>query len=148
MFAGKIHRATVTEADLNYVGSVTIDKDLLEAADMFVGQQVDIVDVTNGARLSTYTIAGERGSGEIKINGAAAHHIHPGDTVIIISYALLNEVEAKDYKPHVVLVDKENRILHEGNVPGHVPGEFSTCCGGSSASSPLKSSGVDLKTGN
>src|SRR5215203_7017439 len=95
MMKSKIHRATVTQADLHYVGSVTIDEDLLAAADLLAGEQVDIVDVTNGARLTTYTIAGERGSGVIGINGAAAQLISEGDLVIVIGYGLLDDDEAR-----------------------------------------------------
>ena len=95
MMIGKIHRATVTQADLHYVGSITIDKLLLEAADLCPGQQVDVVDVTNGSRLTTYVIPGEPGSGQICINGAAAHLVHPGDTVIIIAYGMLADAEAR-----------------------------------------------------
>lgn len=110
MVVGKIHRATVTQADVNYVGSITIDSKLLEAADIYPGQKVDVVDVNNGARLSTYTIPGEPGSGEIKINGAAAKLVNPGDLVIIIAYALVPEAEARDTKPSVVHVDECNQI--------------------------------------
>lgn len=110
MVVGKIHRATVTQADVNYVGSITIDSELLEAADIYPGQKVDVVDVNNGARLSTYTIPGEPGSGEIKINGAAAKLVDPGDLVIIIAYALVPEAEARDTKPSVVHVDERNQI--------------------------------------
>lgn len=110
MVVGKIHRATVTQADVNYVGSITIDSKLLEAADIYPGQKVDVVDVNNGARLSTYTIPGEPGSGEIKINGAAAKLVDPGDLVIIIAYALVPEAEARDTKPSVVHVDERNQI--------------------------------------
>lgn len=110
MVVGKIHRATVTQADVNYVGSITIDSELLEAADIYPGQKVDVVDVNNGARLSTYTIPGESGSGEIKINGAAAKLVDPGDLVIIIAYALVPEAEARDTKPSVVHVDERNQI--------------------------------------
>lgn len=110
MVVGKIHRATVTQADVNYVGSITIDSKLLEAADIYPGQKVDVVDVNNGARLSTYTIPGEPGSGEIKINGAAAKLVNPGDLVIIIAYALVPEAEARDTKPSVVHVDERNQI--------------------------------------
>ena len=99
MLKSKIHRATVTQADLHYVGSVTVDEDLLDAADLLPGEQVHIVDVTNGARLETYVIAGERGSGVIGINGAAAHLVHPGDLVILISYGAMDETEAKSYHP-------------------------------------------------
>src|SRR6185437_15960094 len=99
MFKSKIHRATVTHADLHYVGSVTVDLDLLEASDILPGELVSIVDVTNGARLETYTIAGDRGSGVLGINGAAAHLVHPGDTVILISYAEMETAEARSYVP-------------------------------------------------
>ncbi|HEX3005881.1 MAG TPA: aspartate 1-decarboxylase, partial [Angustibacter sp.] len=91
MLLGKIHRATVTEADLHYVGSLTLDADLLDAAGLLPGQQVDVVDVTNGARLTTYVIEGERGSGVVCVNGAAAHLVHPGDVVIVIAYGLLDD---------------------------------------------------------
>lgn len=135
MLVGKIHRATVTAADLHYVGSVTIDGDLLDAANLLPGQQVDIVDVTNGARLTTYAIAGERGTGEVCINGAAAHHVHPGDVVIIIAYGLLSDADARSYVPAVVHVDAENRIVELGGDPGQVP---------DLPGSPLRSSGIPL----
>lgn len=121
MMTSKIHRATVTQADLHYVGSVTIDQDLLDAADLLEGEQVTIVDITNGARLETYAIAGDRGTGVIGINGAAAHLVHPGDLVIIIAYGMLNEAELREYSPHVVFVDADNRVLTEGNDPADVP---------------------------
>jgi aspartate 1-decarboxylase len=121
MMHGKIHRATVTQADLHYVGSVTIDGDLLEAADLLPGQQVDVVDVTNGARLTTYTIEGERGSGELCINGAAAHLVHPGDVVIVLGYALVDDREAREHRSHVVFVDRENRVVEVGHDAGHAP---------------------------
>ena len=111
----KIHRATVTQADLHYVGSVTVDEDLLDAADLLAGELVHIVDVTNGARLETYTIAGERGSGVLGINGAAARLVHPGDVVILIGYGQMETAEARAYQPHVVFVDAENRITGTGN---------------------------------
>jgi aspartate 1-decarboxylase len=111
MLKSKIHRATVTQADLHYVGSVTVDEDLLEAADLLPGEQVAIVDVTNGARLETYVIAGERGSGVVGINGAAAHLVHPGDLVILISYGLVDDAVARSYRPVVVHVDDRNRIV-------------------------------------
>jgi aspartate 1-decarboxylase len=117
MFKSKIHRATVTQADLHYVGSVTIDEDLMEAADLLPGEQVAIVDITNGARLETYVIAGQRGSGVIGINGAAAHLVHPGDLVILISYAQMDDATARSYVPRVVHVDAENRILSLGVDP-------------------------------
>jgi len=111
MLKSKIHRATVTQADLHYVGSVTIDGDLLDAADLLPGEQVAIVDVTNGARLETYVIPGPRGSGVIGINGAAARLVHPGDLVIIISYALLTDAESRTVAPRVVFVDADNRAV-------------------------------------
>jgi len=124
MLVGKIHRATVTEANLNYVGSITIDSDLLDAADLLPGQQVDIVDVTNGARLTTYVIAGERGRGGVGINGAAAHLVHPGDVIIIIGYGMLTDAEARNRAAHVVFVDADNRIVQLGSDPGDVPAGF------------------------
>ncbi|MBO3085040.1 aspartate 1-decarboxylase [Cellulomonas fengjieae] len=121
MMTGKIHRARVTAADLHYVGSVTVDAELLAASDILPGQQVDVVDVTNGARLTTYAIAGEPGSGQVCINGAAAHLVHPGDVVILIAYGQLSDEEARTYQPHVVLVDDANRIADVGDDPGQVP---------------------------
>ncbi|MGP9487525.1 aspartate 1-decarboxylase [Arthrobacter sp. MYb211] len=117
MFKSKIHRATVTQADLHYVGSITIDSELLAASDILPGELVSIVDVTNGARLETYTIAGEPGSGVIGINGAAAHLVHPGDLVIIISYAQMQDAEARAYVPSVVHVDGQNKMIHLGDDP-------------------------------
>jgi len=105
----KIHRATVTEANLNYVGSITIDEDLMEAADLWENEKVQVVNINNGARLETYVIPGPRGSGVICLNGAAARHAQPGDKVIIISYALMTEEEARSYKPRIVLMDEANR---------------------------------------
>jgi len=121
MMKSKIHRATVTQADLHYVGSVTVDLDLMEAADLLEGEQVAIVDITNGARLETYVIPGERGSGVIGINGAAAHLVHPGDLVILISYGQFDEVEIAAYDPRVVFVDADNRVVEVGDDPGHAP---------------------------
>jgi len=119
----KIHRATVTQADLDYVGSVTIDADLLDAAELLEGEQVAIVDNTNGARIETYVIPGPRGSGVIGINGAAAHLVHPGDLIIIMSYALMDEAEARALTPRVVHVDGRNRVVKIGNDPAEpVPG--------------------------
>src|ERR1700746_32023 len=115
MLKSKIHRATVTQADLHYVGSITVDEDLLAAADLIPGEQVAVVDVTNGARLETYVIPGPRGSGVIGINGAAAHLVHPGDLVILISYAVLSDVEARAIEPRVVHVDEQNHIVKLGN---------------------------------
>jgi aspartate 1-decarboxylase len=117
MFKSKIHRATVTHADLHYVGSVTVDLDLLDAADILPGELVSIVDVTNGARLETYTIAGERGSGVIGINGAAAHVVHENDIVILITYADMSTDEATAYVPQVVHVDACNGIICLGSDP-------------------------------
>ncbi len=111
MLKSKIHRASVTDCDLHYVGSITIDPDLLEAADILEHEQVHVVDVDNGARFETYTIAGERGSGEMKINGAAARLVHRGDTIIVISYAAYDKAEMEHYEPRVVHVDRQNQIL-------------------------------------
>ena len=126
MFHAKIHRARVTEADLHYVGSVTVDQELLEAAGILPYEQVDIYDITNGARLTTYALAGERGSGGIKINGAAAHLVRPGDLVILVAYGVFEEEEARSLKPTVVLVDERNRILEvrcaKGEPPQALPG--------------------------
>jgi aspartate 1-decarboxylase len=123
MMKSKIHRATVTQADLDYVGSVTLDAALMEAADLLEGEQVAIVDITNGARIETYVIPGERDSGVIGINGAAAHLVHPGDLVIIISYAMLSDAEARALEPKIVHVDEKNRIVKLGNDPAEpVPG--------------------------
>ena len=121
MMTSKIHRATVTQADLHYVGSVTVDEDLLDAADLLPGELVHIVDVTNGARLETYTIAGERGSGVLGINGAAAHLVHPGDLVILIGYAQMTTEEARAHRPSVVFVDADNRVVGTGDDPAEAP---------------------------
>jgi aspartate 1-decarboxylase len=121
MLKSKIHRATVTQADLHYVGSVTVDEDLMGAADLLAGEQVAIVDVTNGARLETYVIAGPRRSGVIGINGAAAHLIHPGDLVIMISYGVMDDAEARSYVPRVVHVDSRNRISGTCGDPAEPP---------------------------
>jgi len=121
MMKSKIHRATVTQADLHYVGSVTVDEDLLEAADLLPGELVHVVDVTNGARLETYTIAGERGSGVVGINGAAAHLVHPGDVVILIGYAQMETAEARTFTPSVVFVDETNTVVATGGDPAQVP---------------------------
>ncbi|KOX37520.1 aspartate 1-decarboxylase subunit alpha [Streptomyces sp. NRRL F-6491] len=123
LFKSKIHRATVTQADLHYVGSVTVDVELMEAADLLPGELVHIVDIDNGARLETYVIEGERGSGVIGINGAAAHLVHPGDLVILISYAQVEDAEARTFVPRVVHVDGENRIVELGaDASAPVPG--------------------------
>ncbi len=123
MMKSKIHRATVTQADLHYVGSVTVDEDLLDAADLLPGELVHIVDITNGARLETYTIAGERGSGVIGINGAAARLVHTGDLVILIAYGQMEDAEARELEPHVVFVDSENHVIGTGTDPAEaLPG--------------------------
>ncbi|MFE6702462.1 MULTISPECIES: aspartate 1-decarboxylase [Streptomyces] len=124
MLKSKIHRATVTQCNLHYVGSVTVDEDLMETADLIAGELVHIVDINNGARLETYVIAGPRGSGVIGINGAAARLVHEGDLVIIIAYAAVNDAEARKLEPRVVFVDEANRVLEAGTdpaaaLPGH-----------------------------
>ena len=111
MLKSKIHRATVTGSDLHYVGSITVDPDLLEAADILPHEQVAVVDVDNGARLETYTIPGERGSGTVQLNGAAARLVHTGDTIIVISYAEYDHEELSEYEPRVVHVDARNQII-------------------------------------
>jgi aspartate 1-decarboxylase len=123
MLKSKIHRATVTQADLHYVGSVTIDADLMDAADLLEGEQVTIVDIDNGARLVTYAITGERGSGVIGINGAAAHLVHPGDLVILIAYGTMEEAEARAYQPRIVFVDAANKPIDLGHDPAFVPAD-------------------------
>ena len=123
MLKSKIHRATVTDCDLHYVGSITVDPDLLEAADILEHEQVHVVDVDNGARFETYTIAGERGSGVIGINGAAARLVQPGDIVILIGYGQMETAEAREFVPHVVFVDADNRVVHTGADPAEaLPG--------------------------
>ena len=111
MLKSKVHRATVTDCDLHYVGSLTVDPDLLEAADIHEHEQVHVVDIDNGARFETYTIAGERGSGAMKVNGAAARLVHRGDTIILISYAHYDESELLDYEPRVVHLTRDNQIV-------------------------------------
>ena len=114
MMKSKVHRATVTDADVHYVGSITIDRDLMDAADLLEWEQVAVVDVDNGARLETYVIPGERGSGAICLNGAAAHLIHPGDRVIVISYCDVDDAEVADgWQPRIVHVDTANRQISE-----------------------------------
>jgi len=117
LMTSKIHRATVTQADLHYVGSVTVDEDLLDAANLLSGELVHIVDIDNGARIQTYTIAGERGSGVIGINGAAARLVHTGDLVILIAYGLMDDAEAREFKRSVVFVDADNKVLKTGSDP-------------------------------
>jgi len=113
MLYSKIHRATVTDANLNYVGSITIDQELLDASRMRVGQKVDIVNVNNGERFSTYTIPGERGKRDICLNGAAARKVHKGDKIIIIAYATMSEEEADSYAPRIVILDDENGVAQQ-----------------------------------
>ncbi len=115
MLYSKIHRATVTDADLNYVGSITIDEELMEAAKLVVGQKVDILNINNGERFQTYVIKGERGKRDICLNGAAARKAHPGDKIIIVAYANYDPKELETYEPTIVIVDENNdiqEILH------------------------------------
>lgn len=114
MLGGKIHRATVTEADLHYEGSITVDSDLLDAAGILPGEAVHIWDVTNGARITTYTLAGRPGSGEICVNGGAAHHVKPGDLIVIASFVEMDDSEARTWQPSAVFVDAANRIARIG----------------------------------
>ncbi len=117
MLRGKIHRATITDADLHYIGSITIDRELMDAAGLLAYEKVMVVDIDNGSRLETYVITGQPGSGTIAMNGAAARLIHKGDTVIIFSFAVVDEEEARSLKPRVVYVDEFNRI---SNIEDHV----------------------------
>ena len=119
VFKSKLHRATVTEANLNYVGSITIDEDLLDAADICVNEKVQVVNNNNGARLETYVIPGPRGSGVICLNGAAARLVQPGDRVIIITYAVIDDREAKTFEPTVVFLDDANRIAEIKSAEKH-----------------------------
>ena len=119
MFKSKIHRATVTEANLNYVGSITIDKTLLEASNILPGEKVQIVNNYNGARLETYVIEGEADSGMICLNGAAARLVQPGDNIIIIAYCWVNEEEARKHVPNIVFVDNKNRIIEIAELEKH-----------------------------
>ena len=113
MLYSKLHRATVTDANLNYVGSITIDQELLDAADMRVGQKIDIVNINNGERFSTYIISGERGKRDICLNGAAARKVHKGDKIIIIAYASMDAKEADAHQPKIVILDDDNGIEQE-----------------------------------
>jgi aspartate 1-decarboxylase len=117
MLKSKVHRATVTASDLHYVGSITMDPDLLERADILEHELVHVLDIDNGNRFETYTIAGRRGSGEVQVNGAAARLVHQGDTVIVISYAEYDEAELSTYEPVVVHVDRDNRIVEVNVAP-------------------------------
>ncbi|GII66114.1 aspartate 1-decarboxylase [Sphaerisporangium krabiense] len=124
MLKSKIHRATVTQCDLHYVGSLTIDADLMEAADLLPGELVHIVDIDNGNRLETYVIEGERGSGIVGVNGAAARLVHKGDLVIVIGYAMVTDAEARALKPSVVFVDAGNRIVSLDAALSDVPSGY------------------------
>ena len=119
VFKSKLHRATVTQACLDYVGSITIDEDLMEAADIFINEKVQVVDINNGERLETYAIPGPRGSGGICLNGAAARLVQPGDKVIIITYAVVDEKEAKNWKPTVAFLNDANQISELKNEEKH-----------------------------
>ena len=120
MLKSKIHRATITGSDLHYVGSITVDRDLLEAADIREHELVHVLDVDNGARFETYTIAGEPGSGEMRVNGAAARLVHTGDTIIVVSYAGYDEADLDRYEPVVVHVDAENAIVNVDDAVGEL----------------------------
>jgi len=111
VFKSKLHRATVTQACLDYVGSITIDEDLMDVADILVNEKVQVVDINNGERLETYAIPGPRGSGIICLNGAAARLVQPGDKVIIITYVVLDELETRSWRPTVAFLDAENRVV-------------------------------------
>lgn len=119
MFKSKIHRATVTQADLDYVGSITIDRDLLDEAGILPGEKVQIVNNNNGARLETYTIEGERGSGVVCLNGAAARLVQPGDKIIIISYCQIDPKEAENFEPDIVFVDDYNKMVEKSHLEKH-----------------------------
>jgi aspartate 1-decarboxylase len=119
MMKSKIHRATVTEANLNYIGSITIDEDLMDLVDIYANEKVQVVDNHNGARLETYVIPGPRGSGVICLNGAAARLVQPGDTVIIISYGMMTSEEAKTYKPKIAIMGADNKVEGTINVETH-----------------------------
>jgi aspartate 1-decarboxylase len=122
LMKSKLHRATVTDANLHYMGSLTLDPALMEAADILAHERVQVVDCDNGARLETYVIAGERGSGDVCLNGAAARLVAPGDAVIVISYATYDEVEAGSHEPRVVFCDEHNRPVVAGPEPAHTVG--------------------------
>jgi aspartate 1-decarboxylase len=124
MLKSKIHRGTVTDCDLHYVGSITIDADLLDAADMLEHEQVHVVDVDNGARFVTYTLAGERGSGTMQVNGAAARLVQRGDTIIVFSYAAYDERDLERYEPRVVHVDADNAIVAVDDQVGALVGSL------------------------
>lgn len=119
MMKSKIHRATVTEANLNYVGSITIDEDILDLVDMYANEKVQIVNNNNGARFETYIIPGPRGSGAFCLNGAAARMVHVGDTIIVITYGLMDNEEAKSYKPKIAFMDKNNKVIQTADEELH-----------------------------
>ena len=119
MLKSKIHRAVVTEANLNYVGSITIDRDLMDVANVIEYEKIQVVDINNGSRLETYVISGERGSGVVCLNGAAARYVQPGDRVILMTYCQMNENEAKAHKPTVVFVNEENSVIEVTNYEKH-----------------------------
>ncbi|WP_111467164.1 aspartate 1-decarboxylase [Microbacterium suaedae] len=125
MLKSKIHRATVTGSDLHYVGSITIDPELLEAADILVHEKVHVLDVDNGARFETYTLLGERGSGAVQVNGAAARLVHTGDTIIVVSYADYDETDLETYEPTVVHVGRSNEIVAVDDAVGELLGNVS-----------------------
>ncbi|XCB29416.1 aspartate 1-decarboxylase [Arcanobacterium hippocoleae] len=149
MVTGKIHRATVTGADLHYVGSITIDQTLLQAADIIPGERVDVVNVNNGNRLSTYAIPGEPGKGEIVLNGAAAHLVSSGDLVIIMCYGILDDAAARTHAPKVVFVDAENKIVEVSDQPGIVPEiePYKLNQEQAAQNNRLKSSGIPINRG-
>lgn len=122
LLKSKIHRATVTEADLNYVGSLTLDTDLMAAANLMPHELVHVLDINNGARFETYVIAGEPGAGMVKVNGAAARLVHTGDLVIVVGYGLVTDAEATSLVPSVVFVDEHNKILEQGTDPATAAG--------------------------
>ncbi len=137
MLKSKIHRAVVTQADLHYVGSLTLSADLMRAADLLPGERVDVVDINNGNRLSTYVIQGAERSGVVCVNGAAARLISPGDLIIIIGYALVSDAEARSLLPRVVFVDNHNRVQHTGGDPAAVPAGGDLVRGDHAAGLPL-----------
>jgi aspartate 1-decarboxylase len=140
MLKSKIHRATVTDSDLHYIGSITLDPDLMEAADIREFEQVAVLDIDNGERFETYAITGERGSGEVKVNGAAARLVHRGDTVIVLTYAAYDGAELDAFEPRVVHVDERNRAY--GSSPGPVGTGIRPSTGASTSPRPSKMSSV------
>ena len=135
MLKSTIHRATVTQGDLRHVGSVTVDRDLMDAADLLEGEQVTVVDVTNGARMVAHVIPGERGSGVIGVNGAAAH-LAPGDLVTVTSHGVMDPAEARTHEPRTVFVDAGNRVVERGADPAHAPAGSGLVSGAEAAETP------------